>query len=805
MYFIMFNGGKTKPETKKQSISDRPEFKKIIKNDIAFVLDKNIVSIPHEWRNKWYEQEYRKQLQYKPMSNISKAKDNIYAGSIKRMMKISTLKYAYNYNTMDMIVIVMKLYDYNLKKSVNYGTLFVELVDDMIPSQKSLIPNNIYGKCAFTYFSASPSHISCDGEYRSTFSSYNSITRVKQTYPDIWNEVEEFVTRIRTRRNWSLYTSYFYPKLEQEERNNDVEYAVKNELATLNLLVVSWFLAIFKAMFNITENHINPDFKEIILGHEEDDIKFLEALIKKYGSDRVEVFKEELLYVPVSFQGISHVNINCGYKMIPLNIKEVQDPINMRYKPWREYYASMKCNDLVVNSISPSFPIILDWFYIKNSRKGLYDNKSQYDRLKNSELAKDILHILYEAQRSTYFATESTSMLKTTDQQKKWISAKFKKLSAKIDEPINYSIEEIIMSEVTLAFANEHIGRTIADSMSLLATSKVYSQMLGHPFKDIGYDYFAKYMFEICYGLLCANTHLGIIHGDFHLNNATIGRLYYPSKEAVINKNKENRVVYVLDDEFQFMFPTNGFFGCVIDLSRCIINPNKIDLFKDSSLPATQKIIKDEKHFRNTEMHALLHLYLQMFPSKLRQKEELVVLFKNHMDEVFKLLTCIDVYMFSIRLSRVLNQTNHPIYKRAIELVEKINRLAESYIATDMNHLMNEPASYSTKIADSEWPIMTILKKCFPEYNDGKIFKTPGTIVDTYIYNNKIKYSLSKYEKFPDLLKYAKYINPQKNTVGEIQFVTDKRKDNRTEYEKQKQRNLDMVSYIATRHSQKTV
>lgn len=786
-------------------IAKTPEFNKDVEKDQVLVIREINKNIKYEWRNKWYAQEYRKQLQYKPMPNIAKAKDDIYSGSMRRMLKITQLKYVYNYNTMDMIVIVMKLYDYNLKKSVNYGTLFVEIVDNMTKMQVDLSDRDIFGKCAFTYFSASPSHISCDGEYRSTFSKYYSITRVKATYPDIWNELEEFVTHIRTRRNWSLYTSYFYPKMEQEERNNDVEYAVKNELVTMNLLIVCWFITIFNAMLDITENHINPVFREIMLSHKDNDIKFLEALIKKYGSDRVEAFKEELLYVPISAQGINNINVVCGYKMIPLNIKEVQDPINMRYKPWREYYASMKCNNLVINSISPSFPIILDWFYIKNSRKGLYDNKSQYDRLKNSELAKDILHILYEAQRSTYFATESTSMLKTTDQQKNWISTKFKKLSAKIDEPINYSVEEIIMSEVTLAFANEHIGRTVADTMLLTVVSKPYSHMLGHPFKDVGYDYFAKYIFEICYGLLCANRHLGIIHGDFHLNNATIGRLYYPGKEAAENKNKENRVVYVIDDEFQFMFPTNGFFGSIIDLSRCVINPNKIELFKDSSLPATQKIIKDEKQFRNTEMHVLLHLYLQMFPSKLRQKEELIVLFKNHFDEVFKLLTCIDIYMFSIRLSRVLNQTKYPIYKRVIELVDKINRLAEGYIATDMNHLMNEPASYATKVSESEWPILTILKKCFHEYIDGKAFKTPGTIVDTYIYNNEMKHSLDRYENFPDLLKYTKYIDPKKGTVVDIPAINDVRKKTRLEYEKIKQHNLDMVSYIATRHAQKTV
>lgn len=794
-----------KVEKEKVPIAQHAKYAKDIISDSANLIRKITAKIPQEWRNAWYEAEYSKQLVYQPMPSLANAKQNYQLGSIKRMHNLSVLKYRFNYNTMDMVVIVMKLYDYTLKKSTNYGTLFCELIDNITPIRRKIVPD-VSGKVAFTYYSATPSHISCDGEYRSSFAPYAALIQARNRYPDIWYEIEEFVTRIRTRRNWSIYTTYFYPKLEQEERNTDIEYAVKNELIPMTLLIVSWFVTAFEAALGITKNHINPVFKEIMLKYETSDTDFIKDLIRKYGGERVEQFKEELFYKPASFQGDRASAAKCGYKMIPLNIKEVQDPMNMRYKPWREYYASMKCNDLVVNSISPSFPIILDWFYIKNSRKGLYDNKSQYDRLKNSELARDILHILYEAQRSTYFAVENANMLKTTEQQKKWISTKFRKLSGKIDEPINYSIEEIIMSEVTLAFASEHVGRTVADSIALLTTSKVYSSMLGHPLRDIGYDYFAKYIFEICYGLLCANVHLGIIHGDFHLNNATIGKLFYPGKEASANKNKENKVIYVLDDNNQFLFPTNGYYGGIIDLSRCIINPAQVELFKDSSLPSTQRIIKDEKQFQATEMYALLQLYLQMFPSKIKQKEELVVLFKNHFNTVFKLLTCIDVYMFSVRLSRVFAQTKHPVHKKCIELIDNINRLAEKYIATDMNHLLNEPAGYSATVADQEWPIAIIIKKCFAEYIGGSAYRTPGTIVDTYIFNNKMKYSVTRYDTFPPILKHGRYINPKyPGKIIDIPEVTEMRKKNREEYEMQKLHNLDMVSYIATRHAQKTV
>ena len=367
------------------------------------------------------------------------------------MQNISQMKYTYTYDNSNMIIVVMKLYDYILKEETNYGTLFCEITTDIYPIRFETIgSDSIYGNIAFTFYSASPSYISCDGEYRSQFTRYRTINKLKQIYHNIWNEVEEYISRIRTKRQWSLYASYFYPKLEQHNRNSEVEYSVKHEMALQTILTISWFNTIFEEMIGMTKSHINQKYKDIFLKEKDDDIAFVKSLIDIYGADQIEAFKSS--FSDISTPGFQNTRkyMQCGYKMIPLNIKEVQEPFKIRYKPWREYLVSIKCNDLILNSIAPGFSTILDWFYIKNMRKGLYDNKSQYDRLKNSELAKDILQSLYEAQNGTYFASESLKgMSKSSGQIKHWINDKFRKLSEKIDDPINYSIEEIIMSEVT--------------------------------------------------------------------------------------------------------------------------------------------------------------------------------------------------------------------------------------------------------------------------------------------------------------------------------------------------------------------
>jgi len=756
---------------------------KKIKKNRALEIRK---SIPADKALQWYQNEYSKQWAFDSMPNIKKTPIIKTSSSSFRMSNINTLKYTFNYNSMNQIVVVMKLYDHNLKKEANYGMLFCEFLDDIPPLRKKLYyPESIIGNIMFTFYSASPSYVSADGEYRGNFALYASILKVKKHFALLWNELDEYISKEKVKRNWALYTNYFYP---DKEKKLNIEFAVKNQLIPETILIISWFYIIFSEYNHMYMMHINPDFKSIFLNYLKEDKAFLTGVIKKHTLKKIQQFHQTTTATVSRFFKSNNVMKN-GYKMIPLNVKEVQDPLKLRYKPWREYFISAKLNDLIINSVSPTFAIILDWFYIQDSSKGLYDNQSQYDRMKHSELAKEILKNLYEAQRGTYFASENLlNINKSNGQVRKWINQKFKTLNKKITEPINYSVEELIMSDITLAFANEYVGRTFAESLNLLNSSKYLNKELGYPLEKKGYHHFAKYIFDVAYGLLCGNKRLGIIHGDLHLNNITIGSIYFTNDK--INK----KVVYVFDDDHQYVFPNNTYVSCIIDYSRGIILPDKFDIFRDKSLPRKQRLIDDKTKFEQLEIHSLLNLYIYLFPNKKKKYDELLVIFKKHTNAVFKLLTCIDLYMFTIRLTRLLSNLKH-VYEKCFKLIDDINRLAEEYIATDMNHLINEPKIYDTKINNSEYPIETIIKKIFSEYNDGYVYKKIGTINDVYILNNKLKYSVDKYKDFPDIMKYVKY--KKDNQLINSREVELKRRQNRAEYEKQKLHNLDTLTFLA--------
>ena len=756
---------------------------KLNKPETDYMKEKIEKEIPLDQYHKWYADEHSKQMP--DVSNLSTT--NYSEGAIKRISTISSLKYLININMIHGSIVVFKLYDNNVRKEVNYAMVFCENIND-IPenSTKNINPSRIIGHIVMHYYSASSSFISCDGEYRTKLVRYDSITTVKLLYPDIWFELDQYVTQIVKQRRWFLSASYFHGR-ENKSDIFEIEKAIRYDLIPHIMLILSWCNTVYNEMLGITESHMNPTYKEIFLRESSIDIEFMKDLIKKHGKENLEKFIMTISTVTHPIYGKNEVRwVPIGYKMIPLNIRELQDPLRLKYKPWREYMIATKCNDLVVNQIAPGFPITLDWFLIKNSSKGLFDNKSQYERLKHSELAKDILNTLYEAQRSTYFATSDLGKSMKSSDIKKWISNKFRRLSDKIYEPINYSIEEIVMSNVTIAFPSEFVGRTTADTINLIKSSKTYNEHIGMPMTN--YNIFAKYVFEICYNLLTINKKLSVIHGDFHLNNSTIGFLY--------KSDPESKVVYCLDKDTKYIFPNNGYFSCIIDFSRALIDPENYKVLIDLSLPESFKPIKDYDKFALNESNNLLNLYLLLFPGKSKQKEELLVLFKNNYKAVFKLLTCIDLYMYTIRMSMMLKQQLYKVDKICMELIDKINKLSEIYITTEMNHIMTNP-EHAKKIESNEWPIETIIRKCFSEFIDGKVYKKIGIITDCYSLDNEMKYSISKYELFPTVIKQAFYYID--NKILPIEYINKQRELRRMDYEKRRIHMLEHLKVIVNK------
>ena len=722
---------------------------------------------------------------------------------LKRVLNISSIKLFYDINHLDPIIIVFKLYDNILKKETNYGILFAfELIK--IPSEirDILFLKNkdfIHGKYAFTYFSFCPSLISCDGEYRNKIVRFVEILRIRDYLREIYNDIIEHTNVLIKKRSWYFYVSQYTSNFSTNDIKNvniELDHIIKSENYSLIFLSFVWFLTIYNEYNNLTESHINTNFKQLILNYYEIDKEFIVYLYKKYPKNIILEFRDSLVNTTIR-SGDNEFNrsVACGFKMIPLNISEAANPFDLRFSPWREYFISNKLSDFIINLIAPGIPIFGNYMYVKNTKKGMYDNRSQFDRLKNSEIANDTLHLLYEAQKNTYFASGYTrSVDKTTKRINQWINNKFKKLYNHIGKPIDYALNELIMSDISLIFIGENVGRTFADLITLIPNNDTLHEKLQFPLLDKGYDYFCKYIFELLYTLLALNKRLGIIHGDLHLNNATIGNLYQALNESIVNqKVTENYVVYVISED-NYYFKNDACTASIIDFSRSIMHPNYYELVKDSfvNTSVTSSFEKTEQMDKTN----LLNLYLQLFPNKENQRDEYILLFKKYFDEVFKLLTAIDIYMFSYRLHKMINKISesYKTGKKCIELLTNIIKYSETYITSEMNHLLDNPMEYREKNKNSLYPNQVIIEKCFKEF----ISKEELPVNDAYNLENEFKYVSDVYKTQPEGMKTIKVREGEKIITDEA--YTKIRINNGIARERLSKESYDVIKHNALKY-----
>jgi hypothetical protein len=733
--------------------------------------------------------------------------DNLLYGSIGRINTYAIFGYKMNLDIVDTICITFKIKDLKNDKETIFAYGYCdEKPTDTINSNIAVAYVLQNSRISFNYFTIGGSFLSVDGEYRLSIIQGVNLLKIKNTpvILNIFYDIENYIQEKNIERRMLLSREYFYPTDDKKILQQELEQ-ITFSLQTL-LYVINWFKIMLNEKLGITENHLNEKFKSIMFEHKKEDLVFFNELVSRYGDYYISAFRTLISHVFLNHNEPEASGTKIGQKIIPLNLAEVQHPFNIKYKPWREYLIANRLSDLVVNNVTPGFFITNSWFYIKNSRKGLFDNEIQYEKMEQSDTAIQITDLLINAQ-SHAFANTQRARNKSTKSRKKilntWLSDKFQNLHDKIQDPISFAKEDIIMSNVALCVISEYVGRTLMDVMHI-STGQYYNNLIGRPFTQQGYPMFAKYMFDLCYNLYSMNSLLGVIHGDLHLNNATFNTIAYQNQTDI-----KKSVLYILGDDEQYIFPTTGYNVCLIDFSRSIILPESIQLFKDTALPKSYNIITNIKDFQVEQVNRLLRMYLNYAVDSDCNKDELQILFKNHFEAVFKLLTVVDLFGVTQKLDLLFSSKATGIvqpHASCIKLLRKINKLAEYYMTSEMNKLILN-ISYEKEILQAEFPIKTIIKQCFYDFLTGTA--DIDNIIDIYNINNELKYSLNKYENYPPSVKDPKHIidgkiisNPYKTTDKKVLNFT-KIVNTRLTFEQNKDNGMKLINFIATRQKQK--
>lgn len=713
----------------------------------------------------------------------------------RRMIFIPTLYY-FNIDTVNTITSTFKLTKIDINRDETEDIIFgfgyynIKSESTTVHQSKN---ERMFGNLVPKFIVINGSYESKDGEFRNgiisliTLDIIQSYVLEKYHLNDLLIEIINYCKKTMNDRKYGLYEDFFYPSEDVKIKSN-----YKDTYENINMLYVyfafAWFKFFYDLYLDIIPNHLNTNYKDFFTKNSKwknEDLKFFTKLLNKYNNKTFLIFKYILnnyinRYITNEneLDDVLLTNRKYGQKIIPLSISEVENPFNIAKKPWREYLISLHLTDFVLNNIAPNFAITNTWMYIKNSKKGLFDNDIQYDKMDRSEIAEQI-HILLK-RAYTYSKDNENNKYKNNKLVKSIVINKFKTLTEKINEPILYINDEILMSNVALNIISEYVGRTFYDVV-FLSKSKYYNDLIGNPFTGNGIN-FSKYMFDLCYALLCLNKRGGVIHGDLHLNNITIRSAKYK------NKPKNSKTFYIIGDNL-YCLPDTNYHMCLIDFSRSIISNDFIDQYNDLSLPKSF-IIKKSPYFFNDQIERMIHIY-KNYNSSINH-EELKYMFTNNHQFVFKLLTVLDLYGFCKKSIQLLNSDIIKPDKSCITLLTKLKNDCNIYLNDHIVKLMNGDDSAK----DMEFPLLTIIKNNFDLFLFDKNNKIDFNINDIYNIDNELKYSSNLLEKFhPSMFMRASSHKEELNNCI----------NTRKKYEELKKKNMNMVNYIANRQSSKVL
>lgn len=594
------------------------------------------------------------------------------------------------------------------------------------------------GSTEHAFYCASAAFRSQDGEFRGRVLPWEQFLRLFEHYPEILEVAEEVVCDRLASGELTFQVDFFFPKNFGQTSQETFENNMRDGRLPIKLLQLAWLSDIYSINDKTVENHINPAYQWII--HKLGGLKPCQWLIENHGKTYA-VMRRHLSEFAKDFKTPlrSLQRLIAGQKIMPLAVSEASRPDDINFGVWREIYANTLVSNMVLNFITASFPVVNNWFYIQNAHAGIFDNIAQHERYDHSEIAGKISGRMRELNKMTYVDDDPAQGSR---------SDKFERLSRQIRKSIVAADANIALTDLAACMTIEYVGRTLRD-LSITTASPEASYGLSLIFTDS--DFLSRYVFEYLFAFYCMNTKVGVIHGDLHLNNATLFQLFEFRRDGKILIDPVNytRVAWILGDDV-YLFKGAGIYAAIIDFSRAILG-DYAGLAHDFSPNFAEMYLANQRYRIMATLNHHLPAIMQSHAAKIE------ILLADKFPLMFKIITAIDAYvLFSNMLGLFTSEPNITTGvlkapEESVSLLRKISKEAEESLTHNLlaalEGRINEPN-------DIEWPNLLLLKKFFA----GNIL-TPDTIppegtelLDIFNGNNDIIYELTDVEKFGPIL-----------------------------------------------------
>lgn len=585
----------------------------------------------------------------------------------------------------------------------------------------------------YTLWCCGGSYDSQDGEYRARLLPFSRYTELSEKYAEAIAIAERVVVDRVASAALALHADFFYPSnFSGSERQ--FEDTINSQRLAIKFFVFAWLRDFDAILHNIIENHINATYRHVIFRAE--DQRVYNDVTAAVGANNVAILRRSLASYSRKLGEVEAITpIECGQKIFPMTAFEAIKVHDINFAIWREIHISNMCTDLLLNFVSPSFPCINNWFFIENAHSGLFDNASMHVKYRNSTIATSISTQLRDIDKHNY-----------VDKRRELgpINSRFMRLSKYMQKSLVYADSAIALTDLAVCVTSEFVGRTFRDITTVITRSPYYGQ--SRILSDI--DSFSRHIFEYIYALFCMNTRLGLLHGDLHMNNVTLYRMY--ASDIMHGADMRPYILYILRDHL-YLFPHYGLYSCIIDFSRAVFGDPQT-LVEEFGERYAEIFMKEQR----IRIMRILFTHFSKFME--RNHADIERLLSSNLALMFKIITAIDPYIICTNMKILL--TVDPVVKSGevklhgdiIKLLTKIADAAETFMIDNIKRAIDGTLTSSD---DIEWPNYRILRKFFERYEtteDAIIANPVVKIADIFNYNNDLKYHIEEYDTWGPLL-----------------------------------------------------
>jgi hypothetical protein len=522
-------------------------------------------------------------------------------------------------------------------------------------------------------------------------------------YTDVFAIVEEMIVDKLDKGEIQFGIEFFYPEFYLKAKSgiagHKLPNIIDNERLAIKLYVNCWIYDYYQCYYEHEENHINVDYKRIMY-HKKD--KFVFEKIEKMLTERgyaILLRHMHLHYNDIDIKGKLMMNPGCGQKLFPVNTIELLKTEDINYGVWREIYISNLAANLVLNFISPSFPFIIDWFYVQNIRKEAFNNAATHLKYEHSVVSKDIMSKLLKMDRMNY---------ENEDREQGPLSHKFHRLSKMMHRDMVYIDSDIKLAKDSICVVLEYVGRTLRDVPRLSVLNENKSLLTSSSFAPLfqSMDLFIKHYFEYMYGVYCLNTKCEMIHGDLHANNMTVYRLFHYNNPDGTPLFYNPYSIYVLDN-LVYAFKHTGSYSIIIDFSRSIIG-NYARLEHEFSPIYAELFFKDQQL-------RVIQLIQSQLPDIYEQYGDILLgLIGTNFPLIFKFLSIIDGLSITKNLYGLLSSERIKTKLKVDDSIIAFLKKQTDYVVDYTMILLKNITTGVYKRADEfEWPNLTLIKHIF--------------------------------------------------------------------------------------------